>query len=201
MNAEAGSTFDLVIIGGGAAAFAAATKANDLGASALMINSGLPIGGTCVNVGCIPSKNLLTVGDELYYGPRSRFSALWNGHRPAFDFSAAISEKNEIVAAARQSNYVNVLGFLDTVTYLEGRARFVGPCRVEVNGQAYRGDKVIVATGASARPLDVAGFESVRWHTNRTIMDLEETPDSLIIVGAGAEGLSSPRRSLISAPG
>jgi len=61
------ASHDLVIIGGGAAAFAAATKANDLGRTALMINSGLPIGGTCVNVGCIPSKNLLTVGDDLYH--------------------------------------------------------------------------------------------------------------------------------------
>ena len=57
--------YDLVIVGGGAAAFAAATKANDLGKTALMINSGLPIGGTCVNVGCMPTKTLLTVGDEL----------------------------------------------------------------------------------------------------------------------------------------
>ena len=56
------ASHDLVIIGGGAAAFAAATKANDLGKTALIINSGLPIGGTCVNVGCIPSENLLTVG-------------------------------------------------------------------------------------------------------------------------------------------
>ena len=56
-------SYDLVIIGGGAAAFAAATKANDLGKSALMINKGLPPGGTCVNVGCVPSKHLLAVGD------------------------------------------------------------------------------------------------------------------------------------------
>ena len=59
------TTYDLIIIGGGAAAFAAATKANDLGREALMINAGLPIGGTCVNVGCIPSKHLLTLGDEF----------------------------------------------------------------------------------------------------------------------------------------
>ena len=57
-------SLDLVIIGGGAAAFAAATKANDLGRTALMVNSGLPIGGTCCNVRCVPSKNLLTVGER-----------------------------------------------------------------------------------------------------------------------------------------
>ena len=65
--------YDAIIIGGGSAAFAAATKASDLGKTALMINSGLPHGGTCVNVGCMPSKHLLTRGDEYYYGPASRF--------------------------------------------------------------------------------------------------------------------------------
>ena len=68
--------YDLVIVGGGAAAFAAATKANDLGKTVVMINDGLPIGGTCVNVGCMPTKTLLTVGDELYYAQHSRFRAL-----------------------------------------------------------------------------------------------------------------------------
>ncbi|MGH2404988.1 MAG: FAD-dependent oxidoreductase [bacterium] len=58
--------FDLIIVGGGAGAFSAATRASELGARAVMINAGLPIGGTCVNVGCVPSKHLLTVGDEYY---------------------------------------------------------------------------------------------------------------------------------------
>ena len=85
--------YDLIIIGGGAAAFAAATKASDLGKRALMINDGLPLGGTCVNVGCVPSKHLLTVGDELFYPQHPRFKALQNGHKPSFDFRAAIQEK------------------------------------------------------------------------------------------------------------
>src|SRR5581483_2326069 len=59
--------FNLLIIGGGAAAFAAATKAAELGKTALMVNEGLPLGGTCVNVGCMPSKHLLTVGDDYFY--------------------------------------------------------------------------------------------------------------------------------------
>ena len=67
--------YDFIIIGGGAAAFAAATRASDLGVKAAIINDGLPIGGTCVNVGCVPSKHLLAVGDELFYPPRSPFEA------------------------------------------------------------------------------------------------------------------------------
>ena len=140
------ANYDLVIIGGGAAAFAAATKANDLGRTALMVNSGLPIGGTCVNVGCMPSKNLLTVGDELYSREHPRFKALQNGHRPAFDFSTAIAEKDEIVASARQSNYINVVDSFESVTFTETRARFVSPQEVEVNGEVVAGKRFVVAS-------------------------------------------------------
>ncbi len=183
------ANYDLIIIGGGAAAFAAATKASDLGKRALMINSGLPLGGTCVNVGCVPSKHLLTVGDELYYPTHPRFRAITNGTPASFDFRAAIQEKDELIAALRESNYANVLANLEGVDYLEAQARFAGPAQVEANGQIYEGGKVLIATGSSPKPLPVLGMDKVRWHTNRTIMDLKELPKSLVIIGAGPLGL------------
>ena len=181
--------YDLIIIGGGAAAFAAATKAFDLGKRALMINSGLPLGGTCVNVGCVPSKHLLTVGDELYYGPRSRFKALLNGHEPSFDFKTAIREKDELVAALRQKNYANVLDYLDGVDLVEARAHFVGPTQVEAAGQMYEADKVIIATGSSTKSLPIPGMDQVNWLNNTTVLELEELPVSMVVIGAGPLGL------------
>ena len=181
--------YDLVIIGGGAGAFAAAAKANDLGKTALMINSGLPIGGTCVNVGCMPSKNLLTVGDELYYAQHPLFKALHNGHKPAFDFATAIEEKDEIVASARQSNYTNVVDSLEGVTYLEGRARFISANQVDVNGKVIEGEKYIVATGSSTKSLPVPGLDEVGWLNNVTAMQLKKLPESMIVIGGGPLGL------------
>ncbi|MBI4336468.1 MAG: FAD-dependent oxidoreductase, partial [Chloroflexi bacterium] len=181
--------YDLIIMGGGAAAFAAATKASDLRKSALMINRGLPLGGTCVNVGCMPSKRLLTVGDDLYYPQHPRFEALKNGHAPRFDFSVAIREKDEMVAAARQANYLRVLEHLEGVDFVEGKARFVGGTKVEVNSQVYEGTNVLIATGASTRPLPVPGMGQVRWLSNVTVMQLTEVPKSMVVVGAGPEGL------------
>jgi mercuric reductase len=181
--------YSLIIIGGGAAAFAAATKASDLGKTALMINSGLPIGGTCVNVGCVPSKHLLTVGDELYYGPRSRFKALRNGHEPGFDFRTAMEEKSELIAALRQKNYANVLEHLDGVDLVEARAHFVGPRQVEAAGQVYEADKIIIATGSSTKPLPVPGLDQVQWLNNVTAMELHERPGSMVVIGAGPLGL------------
>ena len=181
--------YDLIIIGGGAAAFAAATKASDLGRKALMINEGLPLGGTCVNVGCMPSKRLLAVGDDLYYPRHPRFASLGIGERPIFDFAAAIREKNEMVAEARRANYLQVLEHLDGVSSVEARARFVGPNRIEAGGTIYEADKVLVATGSSTKPLPVPGMESVRWLTNATAMELQKLPESMIVIGGGPLGL------------
>ena len=180
---------DLIIIGGGAAAFAAATKASDLGKTALMINSGLALGGTCVNVGCMPSKRLLAVGDDLYYPQHPRFEALRNGHIPTFDFAAAIREKNEMVAQARKTNYINVLEHLDGVSLVEAKARFLDPYQVEAGGKVYEGDKIIIATGSSTRPLPVPGIDKVHWLNNITAMELQELPGSMIVIGAGSLGL------------
>jgi mercuric reductase len=181
--------YDLIIIGGGAAAFAAATKAADLGKKALMVNQGLPIGGTCVNVGCMPSKHLLTLGDELFYPQRPRFKAIQNGHNPSFDFRMAIQEKNALVATARQSNYVNVLKNLETVTQVDARARFLGPNRVEAAGQVYEAEKIIIATGSSTKPLPVPGLDWVRWLNNVTALELKELPKSMVVIGGGPLGL------------
>ncbi len=67
---------NLIIIGGGSAGFAAAIKANDLGAKVTMINSGLPLGGTCVNVGCVPSKTLIRAGETLYRASHNHFEGI-----------------------------------------------------------------------------------------------------------------------------
>jgi mercuric reductase len=181
--------YDYIIIGGGAAAFAAATKASDLGVRTAIINDGLPIGGTCVNVGCVPSKHLLAVGDELFYPPRTPFAALKDGHPLSFDFKAAIEEKRRLVAALRESNYVDVLGALDGVYYVEGLARFISSDAVEVDGKTFTADKFLVATGSRPSVLPFPGIEGVDYLTNREAMELEQLPASLIVIGAGPIGL------------
>ena len=189
LRGDSGNDHDLVIIGGGAAAFAAATKADGLGRTALMINSGLPIGGTCVNVGCMPTKSLLAMGDQLYYGPRSQFDALRNGHKPSFELAAAIAEKDEIVASARQSNYINVVDSLDGVTYLEGRAKFISPNQIEVSGEVIGAEKFLIATGSATRIPSIPGLVESGFLTNVSAMQLAKLPKSLIVIGGGPLGL------------
>ncbi len=182
--------YDLIIIGGGAAGFAAATRAADLGLRAAMINDGLPLGGTCVNVGCVPSKHLLAVGDEYYYPQRPVFDALRDGHAPRFDFPAAIAEKRRLVDALRVSNYRDVLAsFGGRVQLIEGHAQFVSAREVEVDGKRLRGEKFLIATGSRPAVPPLPGLDGVGFLTNRTAMDLETLPASMIVIGAGPIGL------------
>lgn len=184
------SDYDLIIIGGGAGAFSAATKATDLGLRSVMINDGLPLGGTCVNVGCVPSKHLLAVGDEYYYPPRTPFAALRDGHAARFDFAAAIAEKRRLVDGLRRSNYADVLAaFNGKVELIEARARFLSPHEVEAGGRRISAGKVLVATGSRPAVLPLPGIDSVRYLTNRTAMELDRLPGSMIVVGAGPTGL------------
>jgi mercuric reductase len=137
----------------------------------------------------MPTKTLLTIGDDLYYPQHPRFEALRNGHKHDIAFDVAVREKDEIVASARERNYVGVIDHLEGVDYMEGRGRFVSENEVEVTGETIRGGKFVVAVGSSTRPPSIPGIDKVSWHTNRTIMDLGRAPESLIVLGGGPEGL------------
>ena len=184
-----GRGFDLVIIGAGAAGFAAATHAAEVGARTAMVNAGLPLGGTCVNVGCVPSKHLLALAEGYHRSQHPPFPAL-GAARPPFDLARAIAGKEELTAALRRSNYQAVLdSFGGLVTFYEGRARFRSPHQVEVDGQVLRGERFIVATGSRPAVLPFPGIEGVEYITSREAMELTEVPDSLMVVGAGPTGL------------
>ncbi len=181
--------YEFVIVGGGAAGFAAATRAAELGVRTAMINDGLPLGGTCVNVGCIPSKHLLAVAEAYYRPQRPPFPAV-GAVRPTFDMPAAVAGKEALIAALRRSNYRDVLdSFGGTVAFYEGRARFLSPHEVSVDGQVLRAKRFLIATGSRPAVLPFPGIEEVSYITSREAMELREVPRSLIVVGAGPTGL------------
>lgn len=181
---------DLIIIGGGAAAFAAATKANDLGATALMINAGLPLGGTCVNVGCVPSKHLLAIADALVAAKRSAFTSVQPaGLNGRFSVKAAREEKDELVAGLRARNYENVLESLEHVSFREGRGSIVAPGKVDVGGEVIEGRHILVATGSRAKVPPIPGLAEAGCLTNIEALQLDEAPKRFVIIGGGPLGL------------
>src|SRR5437899_7728632 len=179
---------DLIILGGGAAAFGAAIRAAGNGAQALMIDGGT-IGGTCVNVGCVPSKRLLAVGDQFFRVANRPFQGLKLEDRWSADFRSIIRAKGRLVASLRKGKYEEVLASLRGVTHVRGRGVFVSPHEVKVNGRRFEGNNFLVATGSSPTIPNVPGLADVAYLTNVEALSLEDRPDSLIVLGGRALGL------------
>ena len=179
--------FDLVILGSGSAAFAAAIKAADHGAKTAMIERST-LGGTCVNVGCVPSKNLLRAGEIRYYDSHREFPGITPG-KTTLEFNRILEQKNQIVRGLRKEKYADVLRSLPSSKLFRGNARFVSRTRVKVDGINVDGKKFVVATGSSPRIPSVPGIESVNYLTNVEALSLKNRPVSMVVLGGRALGL------------
>lgn len=181
--------FDLIIIGGGAAAFAAAIKASEFGAKVAMVERGA-LGGTCVNVGCVPTKFLLTAGERVHAANTSpsHFRGLGTSAGPT-GWPELIKRKNEIVSGERQSKYADVLASYPNVKLYENSAAFVSDTEVRVGDDILTAPRFLIATGASTRVPPIPGIETVPYLTNVDALELPELPQSIIVVGGRAMGL------------
>ncbi len=179
--------FDLMVIGGGSAGFAAAIKGAELGFRVALVNAGT-IGGTCVNVGCVPSKALIRAMEHYHRAGEHPFRGVQTA-RGALNWAQVITHKDELVTELRQSKYVDVLSAYPNITLIEGRASLLGGNRVSVDGSTYAPGKIILATGASAWAPPIAGLQEIGYLTSTTAMELRELPGSLIVLGANAVGL------------
>ena len=179
---------DLIIIGGGAGAFAAAIKANELKAKTAIINTGLPLGGTCVNVGCVPSKTLLWAGEVLHLAKHSNIPGI-ELEVKSFDFKKVVQDELSLVEKLRKEKYEKVLNNLEHVTYIKGRAVFISPTEVEVNGEKLQAEKFIIATGSTANVPPIEGIRDVGYITHIEALKLEKQPKELVVIGGGAVGV------------
>ena len=182
------STYDLIVIGGGAGAFAAAIRADELGKKTAIINDGLPLGGTCVNVGCVPSKRLLFAGEVLNSARNHGVPGIKLEVR-SFDFQRVIRDELSLVEHMRREKYEKVLGFLSHVTLIEGRARFTGERQVEVNGRTLNAGKFIIATGSTATVPPIDGIDQAGYVTHIEALRMDKQPAEMVIIGSGPVGL------------
>jgi len=172
---------DLLIIGAGSAGFAAGIRAAELGYSALMVERGTT-GGTCVNVGCVPSKTLLRAAEAYHRAFHSPFV----GVRPQgaeLDWRAVVGEKDELVARLRREKYEAVVEAYPSLGLVRGEARLTSDGEVEVNGRVYRPARVLIAAGASPYVPPFPGVEEVEVLTSTEALSLPERPESLIVLG------------------
>lgn len=172
----------LAIIGGGSAAFAATTKASELGHDVSIINSGLPIGGTCVNVGCVPSKTLIRAA-EAYANANAHAFNGFSTSSTMSDFSQITNQANELVETLRQAKYLDVVSDIPGVKIIDGRARLITPQELEVNGEEISADYILIATGTRPYIANVPGLDDVDYLDNESALQLKELPKSMIVLG------------------
>lgn len=179
---------NLCIIGGGAGAFAAAIRANELNAKTVMINTGLPIGGTCVNVGCVPSKTLIHAAEILHLARHHGISNIELDIKK-FDFAGIIQDELALVEKMRLEKYEKVLKQLENVTFIDGKAKFISTNEVEVNGQRIHAEKFIIASGSTTTIPSIEGIHDVGFLTHIEALQIKQQPKELIIIGAGPVAL------------
>ncbi|MBT2515664.1 mercury(II) reductase [Arthrobacter sp. ISL-30] len=183
--------FDLAVVGSGGGAFAAAIRATSLGKRVLMVERSA-IGGACVNTGCVPSKALLTAAD-------ARHVALNTAHFPGIstaaegvDMAELIAGKQALVEGIRTDKYVDLAAHYGW-DLRQGNAAFAGTQEDPVlditaadgSKNSVRAGHYLVATGSAPWVPPIPGLPEVDFLTSTTAMELEEIPESLIILGGG----------------
>jgi mercuric reductase len=180
--------FDLIVLGGGSAGFAAAIKGADLGARVAIIESGT-LGGTCVNVGCIPSKTLLRAAEAQHKRTYHGFAGISSSNGVP-DWTAVRAHKDELVATLRREKYADVLMAYPSVALIRQRAAFASEHTLALfDGTTLTADKIIIATGASPSAPRIVGLDQAGYLDNVSAMALDELPKSLAVIGGGSVGL------------
>jgi len=175
-----------VIVGSGSAAFAAAIRAHELGARVVMVERGT-LGGTCVNIGCIPSKALLRAAETYYQAGHHRFAGI-RTQATGVDLEALVVQKDKLVHALRQEKYADLVGVYGWEV-LQGEARFEDPATLRVNGSTLAADAYLIATGAAPAVPPIPGLAEAGYLTSTTALDLKTLPHTLAVIGANAIGL------------
>ena len=178
---------DVVVLGGGSAGFAASIHAADLGARVTLIEGGT-LGGTCVNVGCVPSKTLIRAAEVQHRAAHHVF----NGVRTAAqapDFPKVIAQKDALVAAMRQEKYRDVITAYSNVTLRQGHGIISGDLSVTVDGETLKPGRLIVTTGAAPWAPPIQGLAEAGYLTSTEALALTTLPESMMVIGGSAVGL------------
>jgi mercuric reductase len=179
---------DILIFGAGSAGFSAAITAAESGTQVVIVGDGI-IGGTCVNVGCVPSKTMIRAMENVHrINFMDKFSGL-AGNAKIVDWKALVQQKQALVDEMRKAKYEDLLPEYPTISYISGFAEFTGNgIEVTVGEALYAPNKVIIATGSSSHLPPISGIQSIQVLDSTSALELEKLPKSLLIIGGGVIG-------------
>jgi dihydrolipoamide dehydrogenase len=183
--------FDAVVIGGGPGGYNAAIRLGQLGLKAACVDSRGTFGGTCLNVGCIPSKALLHTS-ELFDEAQNRFAGLGIKVQPSLDLQAMMGHKNKVVSELTRG--VDFLLRKYKAEAIVGSARIASPGKVEIKDQSgavrtLECEHIVVATGSDVAPLPGVTIDEKQIVSSTGALALDVVPKRLLVVGAGYIGL------------
>ncbi|WP_323768726.1 mercury(II) reductase [Marinovum sp.] len=180
--------YDLAVIGAGSAGFSAAITAAEAGARVALIGDGT-IGGTCVNVGCVPSKALIRAVEGLHHArAANRFDGI-SAEASVTDWTATVAQKQALVKELRAAKYADVLPRHENVDYIEGRARFDDKGSLTVDYTAFPAAKIVIATGSRPHAPAIPGIQDIGALDSTSAPELTVLPASMLVLGAGYIGV------------
>ena len=180
--------YDLIVIGAGPGGYVAAIRAAQLGLKTACVESRETLGGTCLNVGCIPSKALLHASElyeEAHSGTLAKFGISLKDVK--LDLTAMHAEKDK--AVGELTGGIEFLFKKNKVDWLKGQAHFTSPNSVDVNGTVYSAKKIMIATGSSVTPLPGVEIDQKVVVDSTGALTLPKVPKHLIVIGGGVIGL------------
>ncbi len=181
--------YDLIVIGTGGAGMGAAIKGAELGQRVCIVEAGV-IGGTCVNIGCVPSKALIRAAESYHKAGHHPFAGI-ETTATGVDWPAVLAQKDALVAELRAGKYVDVLAsYRDQITLVQARARLQADGAVALDdGRVLTARGVVIATGARPQMLPLAGIDQVAVLDSTSAMALSAQPSSLLVIGGRAIAL------------
>jgi dihydrolipoamide dehydrogenase len=180
--------FDVIIIGAGPGGYVAAIRAAQLGLKTACVESRDTLGGTCLNVGCIPSKAMLHASElykEAASGAMDKFGIKFSGVK--LDLKQMLAEKE--LAVKELTGGIEFLFKKNKVVWLKGNAAFTSANSIDVAGASYTAKNIVIATGSSVTPLPGAEIDQKVVVDSTGALSLVKVPEKMIVIGGGVIGL------------
>ncbi len=178
--------YDVIIIGGGPGGYNCAIRCGQLGLKVACIETRKTLGGTCLNVGCIPSKALLHA-TALYETAQKDFPAMGLKATVEADIPAMIESKNKVVTGLTQG--IEYLFKKNNVEHITGFGTIKAKGEVEVDGKVYKTKNIVIATGSEVAALPGVAIDEKTIVSSTGALDLQDVPESLLVIGGGVIGL------------
>ncbi len=180
-------SYDVIVIGAGPGGYVCAIRAAQLGMKVACVEKRATLGGTCLNIGCIPSKALLQSSEEFEHAAHALkdHGVLVEGVK--LDLARMQARKDEVVSANVKG--VEFLFRKNKVTWLKGTGRIAAPGKVEVDGTAYEARHIVIATGSDSMTLPGVAVDEKRIISSTGGLALDKVPGHLVVIGGGAIGL------------